>query len=105
MLLSVRWLRSVLLVLCAALILSAGCQAGSDDSDDGTGLQEATVPHEGAWGIYALDLSTRAVELKWSGNDTITCRCLNHAGNVLAFSRKADEHRTLAELGGLVPLW
>ncbi len=93
MLLSVRWLRSVLLVLCAALILSAGCQAGSDDSDDGTGLQEATVPHEGAWGIYALNLSTRAVELIWSGNDTITCRCLNHAGNVLAFSRKADGTR------------
>ena len=88
--LSVRWLRPVLLVLCAALILAAGCQAKSDDSDDGTVPDEQTVPHEGAWGIYALDLSTQDVELIWSGNDTITCRCLNHAGNVLAFSRKAD---------------
>ncbi len=87
---SVRSLRTVLLVLCAALVLAAGCQAKSDDSTDDTPPLEQKVPHEGAWGIYALDLSTRDVELIWSGNDTITCRCLNHAGDRLAFSRNAS---------------
>ena len=88
--LSARSLRTLLLVLCAALVLAAGCQAKSDDSNDDTAPHQQMVPHEGAWGIYALDLSTRDVELIWSGNDTITCRCLNHAGDRLAFSQQCQ---------------
>ncbi len=86
---SVKSLKTLLLVLCAALLLAAGCRSSNDNSTDGTVPQEQTVPHEGAWGIYALDLSTRDVDLIWSCSETITCRCLNHAGDRLAFSRKA----------------
>ncbi len=86
--LPVRTPRTLLLLLCAALVLAAGCRASSDDTEDGTHHQQ-TVPQEGDWGIYALDLASQDVELIWSGNDTITCRCLNHAGDVLAFSQKA----------------
>ncbi len=67
---SARSLRTLLLVLCAALVLAAGCQAKNDDSTDDTPPLEQTVPHEGDWGIYALDLSTQDVDLVWSGNDT-----------------------------------
>ena len=85
---SARSLRTLLLVLCAALVLAAGCQAKSDDSTDDTPPLEQKVPHEGDWGIYALDLSTEEVELIWSCNETISHLCLNHAGDEFAFSRK-----------------
>ena len=73
---------SLLLVLTIAVVLVAGCVAENNPS---TGK---TVPHEGDWGIYALDLSTEEVELIWSCGETISHLCLNHAGDEFAFSRK-----------------
>ncbi len=78
-------LGAAMLMLAMVLAVSVACRPGEDSN--GTGGQ---VPHEGAWGIYSLDLDTGAVVLIWRCNDTITCRCLSHAGDVLAFSRKVD---------------
>jgi Tol biopolymer transport system component len=47
---------------------------------------DKSVPHEGDWGIYSLNLSTQDVELIWSCNETISYLCLNHAGDEFAFS-------------------
>ena len=73
---------SLLLILCIAVVLVAGCPAKTSPST------ERTVPHQGDWGIYALDLSTEGVDLIWSCNETISYLCLNDAGDGFAFSRK-----------------
>jgi Tol biopolymer transport system component len=74
---------SLLLILTVAVILVAGCTAKTNPST------KKTVPHQGDWGIYALDLSTEEIELIWSCNETISHLCLNHAGDEFAFSRKS----------------
>jgi Tol biopolymer transport system component len=74
---------SLTLILAVAAALSAGCAARTNPST------EKTVPHQGEWGIYALDRSTEEVELIWSCNETISHLCLNHAGDEFAFSRKS----------------
>jgi len=79
---SARSLRLSLLLLTVAVVLVAGCVAKTNPST------EKTVPHEGDWGIYALDPSTEEVELIWSCSETISHLCLNHAGDEFAFSRK-----------------
>src|SRR4030042_3204447 len=70
----------VLAILVTAAILAAGC------SGQYSSPTSPTVPHEGDWGIYALDLSTQDVELIWSTNEAISYLCLNHAGDEFAFS-------------------
>ena len=73
---------SLLLILTVVVVLVAGC------TTETTPPTNKTVPHEGDWGIYALDLSTEEVELIWSCNETISHLCLNNAGDEFAFSRK-----------------
>jgi Tol biopolymer transport system component len=73
----------LLLILSIAVLLVAGCTAKTNPST------KRTVPHQGDWGIYSLDLSTEEVELIWSCNETISHLCLNHAGDGFAFSRKS----------------
>ena len=71
---------SLLLILTVAVILVAGCTAKTNPST------KKTVPHQGDWGIYALDLSTEEVELIWGCNEPISHLCLNNAGDEFAFS-------------------
>jgi len=78
---SVKYSRiPVLVILVTAAILASGC-SGKTSSPIST-----TVPHQGDWGIYALDLSTQNVELIWSTDEAISNLCLNHAGDEFAFS-------------------
>lgn len=72
-----------LLLLTVAVVLALGCTAET------TPPINKTVPHQGDWGIYALDLSTEEVELIWSSNETISHLCLNNAGDEFAFSSKS----------------
>jgi Tol biopolymer transport system component len=78
----IRYLRAVAVVaiIAAALFMSA-CSEQSPPTN-------STVPHQGDWGIYALDLSTQDVALIWSTNEAISHLCLNHAGDTFAFSRR-----------------
>jgi Tol biopolymer transport system component len=54
------------------------------------------VPHEGRWGIYALDLGTEDVRLIYSSDATLSVLRLNPAGDKLAFSMKVggDDQNT-----------
>src|SRR4030042_3185713 len=70
----------VLAILVTAAILASGC------SRQYSSPTSTTVPHEGDWGIYALDLSTQDVELIWCTKEAISHLCLNHAGDEFAFS-------------------
>jgi Tol biopolymer transport system component len=74
---------SVLLLTVAGLLV-AGCTAETSPPS------QKTVPHQGAWGIYALDLSTEEVEPIWSSNEAISYLCLNSAGDEFAFSNGAS---------------
>jgi Tol biopolymer transport system component len=71
-----------LLLLTVAVVLALGCTAET------TPPINKTVPHQGDWGIYALDLSTEEVELIWSSNETISHLCLNNTGDEFGFSSK-----------------
>lgn len=77
---SSRPLRAFLLFLVLVLAVPVACRPGGNSN--GTGVQ---VPHEGDWGIYALDLDAGGVELIWSSDDAISYLTLNHAGNEFAF--------------------
>lgn len=68
----------MLLLLCAALFLAAGC------------AERKTVPHKDRWGIYELDPGTQDIELVYSSSQEIGTSALrlNEAGNTLLFSQK-----------------
>lgn len=70
----------VLLGILPGLIITGialGCLSGAQ-----------SVPQEGRWGIYALDLKTEAVELLYSSASEISTLRLNEAGDVLLFAQK-----------------
>lgn len=72
-------------VICISFLILAGC--GDDnpsESDNGT------VPHEGRWGIYALDLSSQDVALLYSNSNEITGINLSNSGTILAFCIKTQ---------------
>jgi hypothetical protein len=48
------------------------------------------VPHEGKWGIYALDLETEKTELVYSSANKISRIRLNNAGERLVFYQQID---------------
>lgn len=52
--------------------------------------EDRTVPHEGKWGIYSLDLATEDIALIYSTNDTISSSDLkqNAAGDRFVFAQK-----------------
>ncbi|NYZ61106.1 PD40 domain-containing protein [Candidatus Micrarchaeota archaeon] len=53
-----------------------------------------TVPHEGKWGIYSLDLATQDVELIYSTDEEMYSSALrlNPAGNTFVFAQKTGEN-------------
>lgn len=69
--------------MLAALI--AGC--GDNKSSDSETKQ---VPHEGQWGIYALNLSTQDIALLYSAGDEIAGLDLSNSGTHLTFSKKTQ---------------
>jgi Tol biopolymer transport system component len=53
--------------------------------------KEKTLPHEGKWGIYVLDLETEETELLYSSANTISRIRLNNAGDQLVFYQQIDD--------------
>src|SRR4030065_1384448 len=46
------------------------------------------VPHEGAWGIYSLDISSEKVHLIYSSENMLRDLSLDRAGQTIAFSER-----------------
>ena len=96
--------------------------------------RDRTLPHEGKWGIYTLDLETEETELLYSSANKISRIRLSNAGDQLVFYQQFDrnnrecvvegspinlceeictirvdgeDHRRLTDndLGDLVPCW
>ncbi len=70
----------------------AGAAASTACDGDGAGIQPSrTVPHEGPWGIYALDLATQDTRLIYSTPSEIQTSALRlgGSGNELVFAQKA----------------
>ena len=70
-------------LLAISVFAAAGCSTTSSSSDS------KSVPHQEAWGLYALDLSSENVELILSSSREIVGLSLNPAGTTLAFSFKS----------------
>jgi TolB protein len=73
---------SSLVIFLAVSIFASAC------SQQYSTYPSRTVPHQGDWGIYALELSTQDVELIWSTSQALSYLCLNHAGDKFAFSSR-----------------
>jgi len=71
--------------LCVAALLAAGC---GDDKPAKSEIR--TVPHEGQWGIYSLDLASQNVALLYSTNDEIAGIQLSNSGTHLTFAIKTQ---------------
>jgi Tol biopolymer transport system component len=83
--------RNSIAISVAAAALSAVALFVTGCSDDkSTDSDTKSVPHEGQWGIYALDLSSQGVTLLYSTGDEISGLNLGNSGTHLAFSRKTQ---------------
>ncbi len=69
--------------LLAALILFPACS-----SDGPNAPAERTVPHETAWGIYALDPASGDIDLVYASDSEISGLRLNEAGDRFVFDKK-----------------
>lgn len=76
---------SVILALIISVSLVSGCASNGS-------ISQHTVPHEGKWGIYDLDLSTQRVSLIYSTSDEIYSSALrlDSSGSKLVFAQKID---------------
>ncbi len=75
----VKTLPAIILPAIASILIF-GCLGGTQIAQ--------TVPQEGRWGIYALDLETQNVELLYSSALEISTLRLNNLGEILLFSHK-----------------
>ncbi|MFH1393567.1 MAG: hypothetical protein ABII71_01705 [Candidatus Micrarchaeota archaeon] len=77
-------------------------QLGSGDSSIAI-QEEQSVSHEGAWGIYSLDLSSGQTRLVFSSDDPIAHLSMDPTGNRLAFSQRigadADDNEEICVIG------
>jgi len=77
--------RSVALVaaiLCVvAIVIIASTYLGRDSAEN-------SVPHEGSWGIYSLDLGSNEVTLVYSSENMLKGLSLDGNGNTLAFGER-----------------
>ncbi|MDD5171593.1 MAG: hypothetical protein PHF60_01000 [Candidatus ainarchaeum sp.] len=82
-------IRHTLLALCVLSFLFVGCTQNAPATNV-TGPVAKTVPHQNAWGIYALDLATGDVELLYSPPNEIYASALrlNGQGDRLVFAQK-----------------
>jgi len=81
------------LLIVVSVFLIPGCES------------KKTVPHEGRWGIYVLDLTTQDVELIYSSDKEIYTSALrmNSTGEIFVFAQKIDgdsnEHVEICVVG------
>ena len=68
-----------LFTILAAVITFFSC--------DNQGSEDQTVPHEGRWGIYELNLADDKTQLIYNGSERISGLRLNHDGNSFVFSK------------------
>ena len=54
--------------------------------------RDRTLPYEGKWGIYALDLKNEETELLYSSANRISRIRLNNAGDQLVFYQQIDHN-------------
>ncbi|MFC1682719.1 TolB family protein [Candidatus Zixiibacteriota bacterium] len=73
------------LLLILTLLLPLACSKKTPTSAD-----ERTVPRQGRWGIYALNLTTEAVELVYGSSRKIETVRLSRDGNRIVFSHQID---------------
>jgi Tol biopolymer transport system component len=85
--------RNALIVYLLLLLLLVGC---SQTTTNNSATQ--TVPHQGAWGIYALTLSSEDVELIWSTSEAISFLTINKAGDKFAFSMRTGTNDASSEI-------
>jgi Tol biopolymer transport system component len=78
-------LASTVILLLAFLFLAVDCSKNNP-----SGMEERTVPHQGRWGIYALDRATGDVALIYSSPRKIETLRLNAAGDRFVFSHEMD---------------
>jgi Tol biopolymer transport system component len=74
--------RIILPGLSMLIFLAAGC-----DHTESKPKDNRTVPHEGEWGIYSMDLSTDSTRLIYSGPENISGLRLNGNGTKFVFSK------------------
>jgi len=74
--------------ISAALVLAVGCGKDSTNPEPGK-----SVPHEGRWGIYKLNLSSQDVSLVYGSDDQIfgSSLCLDSAGEKFVFAQKIGD--------------
>ncbi len=86
---SFRW---ILAMIAAFTIPILGCKS-----------TVGQVPHEGRWGIYALDLATQNTQLIYNADREIQTLRLNHRGDAFVFAQKMDgddnEHFEINSVG------
>ncbi len=75
----------IFFLMLIILLLGLACSIGTPIQSD-----NRSVPHEGRWGIYALNLSTEEVGLIYSSAWEITGLRLSPDGSRFAFSQKID---------------
>lgn len=82
-------------MLLALIFFISGCTTGTSENK--------SVPREGAWGIYVLDLSSENVELIYSTSREIQIIRVDSSGQKLAFSQKVegdeDQHFEILTIG------
>jgi len=83
-----HWCKPVLAIALLTVVFSSiiGCK------NQPTSSVVETVPYEGDWGIYELDLSTSSVKLLYSTSNEIYTSALrlNEAGDKLVFAQKVE---------------
>ena len=70
----------ILFIFFIIVILIGGC-------DESNSTEEKTVPHEGRWGVYELDLTTNITLLIYSNSEKVSGLQLDHEGNNFVFSK------------------
>jgi len=93
-------IRLTMVFIClAGMVL--GCNSEVPSSSGGKFPQ--SVPREQSWGIYALDLTTEAVEMIYSSDAKLEFLDLNQAGDTFAFSEQfagsAAENEEICTVG------
>jgi len=92
-------MKRILLAFCIFYLLLFGCAqqpaAGSVEQP-----VAKTVPHQGVWGIYSLDLATENIELIYSSDEEVhpSALRLNEQGDKLVFAQKSGSTNEDSEI-------
>ncbi|MBN1245251.1 PD40 domain-containing protein [Candidatus Bathyarchaeota archaeon] len=94
------WVAIAVLALIIVLAIVAASTLLNMDANNNTPDAQDTVPHEGKYGIYVLDLATEKVELLYStDNEGYTSALrLNSQGEKLVFAQKTGANDESTEI-------